>query len=228
MKPEMKLRYQVLVRFLREALGPDYEIVLQEVTPEGGGIIAIAGGEISGRTVGSPLTSIALKFIMQRRYVHSDYVLNYTGKLANGKTLRSSTMFIKDEGELVGLLCINFDDRRYHELSDRLLKLIHPDEFVESHYRDPEDLPHRTVLYPAEETERFQNDLADLMQEIFDEVCPADLRPEAMTQEQRQHIIAQLYDRGMFQLKGAVPFATEKLQCSQATIYRYLNKVKNG
>lgn len=226
MKNEIKRRYQVLVRFLSEALGPDYEIVLQECGDEHSGIIAIANGGISGRTVGSPLTSTALRFIMQRRYEHSDYVLNYTGQLENGKTLRSSTMFIKDEGELVGLLCINFDDSRYHELSDKLLKLIHPDDFVSSHYRSPIEAPRKTVLYPSEDPERFQNDVVGLMQEIFDDVCPAPV--EDMTQEERQKIVSQLYDRGMFQLKGAVPFAIEKLGVSQATIYRYLNKLRNG
>lgn len=225
MNYEMKRRYQVLVRFLSEALGPDYEIVLQEVGPEHSGIIAIANGDISGRTVGSPLTGTALRFIMQRRYEREDYALNYTGKLENGKTLRSSTMFIKDEGELVGLLCINFDDSRYHELSEQLLKLIHPDDFVMSHYSYAQEEPSRRAMYSAENTERFQNDVEGLMQEIYDEVCPKAAGKD-LSQDDRQRIVAQLYERGMFQLKGAVPFAMEKLQCSQASIYRYLNKVK--
>ena len=228
MKEEMKRSYRVLVEFLSKALGPDYEIVLQEVGTENSGIIAIANGGISGRCVGSPLTNIALRLIMQRRYENSDYVLNYTGQLENGKTLRSSTMFIKDAGELVGLLCINFDDSRYHELSDRLLRLVHPDEFVETHYFGVNEPPHKSGLPPTEDAERFQNDLAGLMQEIFDEVYSRqELPPEALTHEARQQIIASLYERGMFQLKGAVPFAMEKLSCSQASIYRYLSKVKN-
>ncbi len=228
MKPEIRKRYMVLVQFLGETLGPDYEIVLQEVGGENSGIIAIANGSISGRTVGSPLTNIALKLIMQRRYEHSDYVLNYTGQLENGKTLRSSTMFIKDEGALVGLLCINFDDSRYHALSDRILRLVHPDTFVETHYFSAGEQPRKTVLCATEDAERFQNDVAGLMQEIFDEVYNSmNIAPEALTQDDRQRIISQLYERGMFQLKGAVPFAMEKLCCSQASIYRYLSKVKN-
>lgn len=50
--------------------------------------------------------------------------------------------------------------------------------------------------------------------------------PDRLNQEERLQIITQLYDRGMFQLKGAVPFVMEKLGCSQASIYRYLSKVK--
>ena len=121
MNYEMKRRYQVLVRFLSGALGPDYEIVLQEVGPEHSGIIAIANGDISGRTVGSPLTGTALRFIMQRRYEQDDYALNYTGKLENGKTLRSSTMFIKDEGELaMGSDCFSLR----HEFDEMLKNAI--------------------------------------------------------------------------------------------------------
>ena len=52
--------------------------------------------------------------IMRRQYTDQDYSLNYTGMLSNGKAIRSSTMFIKDQGRLVGMLCINFGDSRFH------------------------------------------------------------------------------------------------------------------
>lgn len=63
--------------------------------------------------------------IMQKQYESNNYIINYTGQLSNGKTLRSSTMFIKDGGKLVGLLCVNFDDSRFHEVSDTILRLVH-------------------------------------------------------------------------------------------------------
>ena len=83
----MLRQYKVLVEFLGKALGPDYEVVLQTIGPEGSGIAAIANGRVSGRGVGSPVTSTALKMIMRRQYTDQDYSLNYTGMLSNGKPI---------------------------------------------------------------------------------------------------------------------------------------------
>ena len=94
MKQEVRRRYTVLVDFLGQALGPGYEVVLQELDTDDPGIIAIANAGISGRKIGSPLTNAALKMIMQKEYEHSDFKMNYTGRLPNGKVIRSSTMFI--------------------------------------------------------------------------------------------------------------------------------------
>ena len=215
MTEDMLRQYKVLVEFLGKALGPDYEVVLQTIGPEGSGIAAIANGRVSGRGVGSPVTSTALKMIMRRQYTDQDYSLNYTGMLSNGKAIRSSTMFIKDQGRLVGMLCINFDDSRFHELSDAPLRVIHPDDYLQR------------GLPVSEGTEFFQSDVNTMMQELFEEATASlQVPPDRLNQEERLQIITQLYDRGMFQLKGAVPFVMEKLGCSQASIYRYLSKVK--
>ena len=42
MTEDMLRQYKVLVEFLGKALGPDYEVVLQTIGPEGSGIAAIA------------------------------------------------------------------------------------------------------------------------------------------------------------------------------------------
>ena len=149
MTEQMLRQYTVLVEYLGATLGPDYEVVLHEILPETSRVAAIANGTISGRSVGAPITNAALRMIMQKQYETSDYNLNYTGQLANGKTIRSSTMFIKDGGKLVGLLCINFDDSRFHEISDAILKLIHPDDFVHHHYF-PVDAPAKQPMQPQQ------------------------------------------------------------------------------
>ena len=52
--------YRVVVSFLGEALGPDYEVVLHDLTSEDGTIVAIVNNHISGRTEGAPLSNMAL------------------------------------------------------------------------------------------------------------------------------------------------------------------------
>ena len=41
MTEDMLRQYKVLVEFLGKALGPDYEVVLQTIGPEGSGIAAM-------------------------------------------------------------------------------------------------------------------------------------------------------------------------------------------
>ena len=222
MTEQMLRQYTVLVEYLGATLGPDYEVVLHEILPETSRVAAIANGTISGRSVGAPITNAALRMIMQKQYETSDYNLNYTGQLANGKTIRSSTMFIKDGGKLVGLLCINFDDSRFHEISDAILKLIHPDDFVHHHYF-PVDAPAKQPMQPQHApsvpAEHFQSDMNGLMEELFETVTKSVDVPL---------IIAQLHEQGMFELRGAVQFTVKKLSCSQASIYRYIKKAKAG
>ena len=66
--------YRTLVSFLGEALGPDYEVVLHDLTSEEGTIAAIVNNNISGRTEGAPLSNMALRFIHGRAYEKQPYV----------------------------------------------------------------------------------------------------------------------------------------------------------
>ena len=122
--------YVKLTAFLGQALGPDYEVALHDLTDKNRSIIAIANNHVSGREIGAPLTNVALSILMDKSYETQDYRLHYHGVSINGKKLRSSTMFIKQNGRLIGMLCINFDDSRYRAVSDHILSLCHPDLFV--------------------------------------------------------------------------------------------------
>lgn len=87
--------YRVVVSFLGEALGPDYEVVLHDLTSEDGTIVAIVNNHISGRTEGAPLSNMALRFIQERMYEKQDYLAGYQGASQAKGRLRSSTMFIQ-------------------------------------------------------------------------------------------------------------------------------------
>lgn len=218
------------VEFLGKALGPDYEITLHDLAPDNCSIVAIANGRISGRNVGSPLSERGLRLMENKEYENTDYTMNQTALLANGKTIRASTLFIKDEtGTPVAMLCINFDDSRFRAVHNDLMGLIHPDTFLQHHYSIDVSTLHQHSAPPAPEkkSENIHNDVSDMMKEIFDQVARGMSVPmDRLTQEERTQVIAQLHELGMFRLKGAVQFVAEGLACSQASIYRYLSKVK--
>ena len=219
--------YIKLTEFLGQALGPDYEVALHDMTDKNRSIVAIANNHISGREIGAPLTNVALKILMDKSYETQDYRLHYCGLSAEGKTLRSSTMFIKHNGKLVGMLCINFDDSRYRAISDHILKLCHPDLFVTDVLARP--LPESEDDISARSSpEKFRNSAdAVALDAINRELDRMGVVPERLTSEERLKVITALEASGTFLLKGAVKSAAASLHCSQASIYRYLAQVKN-
>lgn len=232
MKNNILQQYTTLVDFLGYTLGPDYEVVLQDLTPEVNSIIAIANGHISGRKVGSPLTNAAMQMLTSKAYETSDFLSNYTGIAENGHILRSSTMFIKDSyGKPIGLLCINFDDSRYVALQDRLTNIIHPESFSKnSMYFDKRisALQKKSVTPSAPIKENFSMDIPSLMQHIFTDATANLPTPiDRLNQNERKEIISRLHEHGLFQLKGAISFVARKFSCSTATIYRYLSEITN-
>lgn len=227
MTRSMVKQYSLLVEFLGEALGSDFEVTLHDFTNKSSSIIAIANGQVSGRHLGAPLTNVGLKMLADKSYEHRDYRVNYSGLSADGKVLRSSSMFIKDEqGRPVGMLCVNFDDSRFQELSARLLQLCHPSEFMlQNLAHDPKLTPRPSTELPVEDAESFHNSLFGVADDVLFQVIGEKLSPDRLTQDEKMRIVEALEQKGVFMLKGAVGYVADKLCCSQASIYRYLGKI---
>ena len=191
-------------------------------------IIAIANSHISGRKLGAPLTNMALSILRDKSYEHTDYHLHYYSINVNGKDLRSSTFFIKDHGKLIGLLCINFGDSRCQNICDRILSLCHPDLFV------TDVLPQAgatwdEALEDCPAAEKFCNSAdAVALDAINRELERMGVTPEQLTPGKRLQVITALEAGGLFLLKGAVKSAAASLQCSPASVYRYITQIKNS
>lgn len=204
-----------LVEFLGLALGAHCEIVLQDLSEDQRQIAAISNGQVSGRKIGAPLTDLALKVLSDESWKTEDYRCNYAGLTKDGRSLRSSTFYIKENGELTGMLCINVDTSRYREISDAIQKLggVLP------------EAPHEPP--PQEYPEKFSESISDItrqtIQITFNE--SGDIPPERMTQEERLSIVRHLNERGVFLLKGAIGEVAKQLACSEASVYRYLSIV---
>jgi len=220
------LPYVKLTEFLGRALGSSYEVALHDLTNKERSIIAIANNHISRREIGAPLTNIALSILKDKSYETSDYRLNYYGVAINGKPLRSNTLFIKDNGRLIGMLCINFDDSQFRAVSSQIMGLCHPDFFVEDFVSQ---FGPRAV--PAEQRmpEKFGNSAEAVAADaVSGELELLGVTAERLTSNERLQILTKLESDGIFLLKGAVKDVAEGLCCSQASIYRYLSQIRNS
>lgn len=225
-------QYTILVDFLGKALGPDYEIVLHDITAEPSRIIAIANGHISGRSIGSPTTNSALQTLAANPYKTNDFLYNYQISTKDGRLLRASTMFIKDEdGNPIGLLGINFDDARYRELFTNMLSVIHPAQFIKSSLTFFPAVPAASEgisLQPYTLADDFSMDISTLMEKSFNSVTASLNTPlKRLNQQEKRDIVQKLQERGMFKLKGGISFVAKRLSCSPATVYRYLGELES-
>lgn len=220
-------QYARLTKFLGLALGPDYEVVLHDLTDKNRSIIAIANEHVSGRELGAPLTNMALSVLQDRSYETSDFRLHDRGISADGRELRSNTMFIKQDGRMIGMLCINFDDSRFRDVSAQLMGLCHPDIFVSSVMPKLGGGGQDAPAAPPPPPEKYRNTTEAVASDaIHRELEQLGVPSDRLTSEERLHIISSLEKGGIFLLKGAVKDVAAELHCSQASVYRYLSQIK--
>ena len=207
-------KYIDLSNFLGTVLGPDYEIIVYDLKQ----ILYIINGNISGRKSGD-LLSPTMKSILQREESAKEtWLSNYRALSSNGKILRCSTLFIKDEnGKAVGGLNINFDDNRYKELSNLIFSLCHPDHYVSKNIS--------IEIKGNDEQTIFSENISSTIDEILNRINKS-LPFSDLSHSEKLDIIRQLYQKGIFSMKGSVKTVGNRLSCSPASMYRYLELVK--
>lgn len=213
-------QYKVLVEFLGKALGSDYEVALHDLSDGRNTIIAIANGHVSGREVGAPLTNFALRMIAGREYEKHDYMVGYQGTSGDDVHLQSSTMFIKNnQGKLIGLLCINFDPSRCVNVVNSILNLCGLPS-ISLKCKDKNDVGATTENFVGSVPDAVKNAIKDV---TGNEAIPAN----RLTMDEKIRIVDALNQTGLFYLKGAVNEVAAQLGSSEATIYRYLSKLRS-
>lgn len=205
-------KYVGLVDFLGQVLGEDAEVALHDITNVDNSVVAISNNHVSGRSIGAPATNLVLKVLKEGKHNHKDYMVNYKGMSSSGKIFKSSTYFIKDDdNEIVGMLCINMNLEKFQEFRDFLGKFIQ----IEHDYSK------------TDEIERFDNSVEEIALKSMEEIIRnIEIPPERMSQEEKIEVVRKLYDSGVFLLKGVVSEIAVQLKSSEATIYRYLSKIK--
>ncbi|WP_100486968.1 helix-turn-helix transcriptional regulator [Sporolactobacillus pectinivorans] len=209
-------KYKELVTFLGEVMGNDVEIILHDVTDLENSVVAISKTNLSGRTIGSPVTNLILKMLKEGKSHNKSFITNYEGMAKDGTILRSSTFFIRnDENEIIGMLCININYQKMEKVINYLSDFIGVN-------------PQREIKkeHPIEHLSPSIEDLAAAS--IKEIVGAMNIPPERMSQEEKLEIIERLNENGIFLLKGTVSIVANELSTSEASIYRYLSKVKKA
>ncbi|MCT4621432.1 MAG: PAS domain-containing protein [Marinisporobacter sp.] len=198
-----------LVRGIAQTFGKNCEMVLHDFCSGKSSIIAIENGHVTGRSIGSPMTEAGLKAVQKGNV--KEPVINYTGKTTDGRVLKSSTMPIKDEnGEVIGLLCINFDMSTLIVAQNAITEIMQvedPDRVKNNHY-------------PT-------NNVNDVLTNIVTSTIHELGKPVAyMNKEEKVNIVKRLDEQGAFLIKGAIDYVAKILCVSRYTIYNYLDEIR--
>lgn len=227
MDEKTRRQYVKLTEFLGQVLGPDYEVSLHDLGNDDNSVIAIANSHVTGRSVGSPMSEGMLRLVAEHGYSNHDYKVNLSGTAVREKLLRTSTFFIKDgSDELSGLLCINFDDSRYQALVDSVLKLRHPDAFVTTNFAYNQASDRVENAPGVKHNDSFAVSMRQMIQDVMRQMLSEKgTSARRLTQAEKLELVSELKRKGVFLMKGAVQQVARQLSCSQATLYRYLQRV---
>lgn len=209
---EWRRRWAALAEFLGSVLGPDYEIVLHDVSGQEPQVLAIINSQISGRRNGAPLSSLALDFISNRVYEDRDCQINYRGMSAVGEQLRCSTFFIKDDGgQILGMLCINFTLEKYERFARFVM------EFMERSFCF-------CAAHTSEEAllEVFPASVEPIYGRCIRQLFGQSGLPRRLAQLQKRQLVGLLEEEDVFRIKGAVADVAQRMGISAASVYRYL------
>ncbi len=192
---------------IQATVGPHCELVLHDFARPEQSLVHIAGN-VTDRRIGAPITD----FVLARLRKHGDQCenfMNYTTNTQTGKTLRCSTLFIRDAaGKIVGCLCINID-------ITPMMALKH---FV--------DASLSVDSIPMEEN--FSNDVCEALNNIIKDTLSHYQIPVAnLPKEEKLNIVSHLDEKGAFLVKGAVEQVAATLGVSRYSVYNYLDEVRS-
>ncbi len=196
-----------LVEGIAKTMGKHCEVVLHDFNKLPDSIIAIANGHVTGRGVGSPQTEHSLSVIKRKKNFAN--LINYSSKTFDGKVLKSSSFFIKDEkDEAIGVLCINIDITAIRAAS----MILNDMTFFETKEKEEQEYP---------------SHVNDVLNKIVAETVEKAVTPVAyLSKEDKVNIVKKLDEQGAFLIKGAIDYVADVLCVSRYTVYNYLVEVR--
>ncbi len=212
-REELK-RYFPIADYIAAINGKKCEVLIHDVSDLNHSICYIVNNHITNRSVGGPITNYALELLQKKEYLNKDSVTNYTGTTRDGKRiLRSSTYFIKDdEGEVLGLLCVNLDITDMLRAQEAIGEILNVNSTKRSEASPVSD-----------QSEHFDGSVEEIVQDIIDSVIlDSGLKLVDSTIAEKRTLIGEMEAKGVFKLKGTVNTVAHALGVSTQTIYRYL------
>lgn len=165
-------------------------------------------GDVTGREIGCPITDLVLNELAKHPSEVDD-IPNYKTKSANGITMKSSTVFLRDDQyKVIGALCINYDISMMIQYGAEIQDFISFD-------------------VNQDKSENFYTTVQDVIQNMVDQVLEIFKKvPSGLTLDEKIECVRLLEEKGAFLIKGSTEYLASVLGVSKFTIYNYLQKIR--
>jgi len=186
-----------------------FEVVIHDLSNPQASIKHIAG-DVTRRKPGGPVTDLVVKALHQEKHQIQDRS-NYKTTTRDGRTLKSTTSFIRDsQGEVVAAFCLNFDMTDYLNASHALEMFTTTANAFNS---------------SEAKVETFTTSITETIEVLFQQaVAKIGKESASMCMEERIDLVRELESSGVFQIKGGVEQIAMLMGVTKYTIYNYLKK----
>ena len=196
---------------LAEHFGPQCEIAIHDVTRDlSNTIVYIENGQVSGRTDGDGASNVVLEALNTPPENLQDQIA-YLTRTEDGRALKSSTLYIRDEnGNLRYLFSVNYDIASLRAVDELIQGLIttHPLKKENPERESVPKIPHTVTEL-----------LDSLIEHAFAEIGkPAVM----MTKEDKIRVVHYLNDAGAFLITKSGDRVASALGISKFTLYKYM------
>ena len=203
--------YKRLAHALALQFGSGCEVVVHdlEAAQPDSSIVIIENGHVSSRKLGDGPSHVVLEALHAGGERLEDR-LAYLTKTADGKILKSSTVFIRDDdGRAVGIFAVNYDITILRAMGDTIAEVVGTEP---SAPREPEPIV-RSV--------------ADLLDDLIEQSVQLVGTPVAlMSKEEKVRAIRYLNDTGAFLITKSGPKVCKFFGISKYTLYNYLDEAR--
>lgn len=204
---EAQLLKQVM-RLISYQFGNKCEVVLHDLTKDySQTIVDINNGHVTNRKVGSCGSNLGLEVL--RGTVKNGDRFNYVTTTADGKILKSSSIYIKDdEGKVIGALCVNYDITETVQFEGYLKQF------------------NQYELHQGQE-EVFTNDVSGLLDYLINQAQQLiGTEPGSMSKVERIRFLRFLDEKGAFLITRSSEKVCDLLNISKFTFYNYLDAAR--
>jgi len=191
--------------------GSDCEVVIHDLERVDNSIVLIENGHVSNRKLGDGPSHIVLEALKHGPSALEDK-LAYLTRTHDGRILKSSTMYIRDEaGTVSAIFAVNYDITGLLMIDKSLKPLISSEEGRDKE-REPENIP---------------LNVNDLLDELISQSIKLVGKPVAMmTKDDKIKAIQFLNNSGAFLITKSGDKVTQQFGISKYTLYSYIDASK--
>ena len=201
-----------LAKGIAQQFGPNCEVVVHDLISNDpdSSIVAIENGHVTGRKVGDGPSHVVLEALRSERANLQDH-LSYLTRTKDGKILKSSTFYIRDDdGNAVGIFGINSDITLMLSMENSLKQFTS----TEQENQEPEEI---------------SRNVSDLLDELIEQSVRVVGKPVAlMNKEDKVKAIQFLNNSGAFLITKSGDKVCKFFGISKYTLYSYIDEAKEA